>query len=41
MAKGPMLRVVDLTWKITHYMLNFPGEPRLGFIDCGGPSARR
>jgi hypothetical protein len=27
---GP--RVVDLTRPITHEMLNFPGEPRPGFI---------
>jgi kynurenine formamidase len=41
MVKGPKLRVVDLTRKITHEMLNFPGEPRPGFIECGEPSARR
>jgi arylformamidase len=29
-------RIVDLTRKITHEMLNFPGEPRPGFIEFGG-----
>jgi hypothetical protein len=41
MAKGPKLRVVELTWKITHDMLNFPGEPRPGFVQFRGLSARR
>jgi arylformamidase len=36
MAKGRRARVVDLTRKITHEMLNFPGEPRPGFIHFGG-----
>ncbi len=30
------LQVIDLTRKITHEMLNFPGEPRPGFIAFGG-----
>jgi kynurenine formamidase len=29
-------RLVDLTRRITHEMLNFPGEPRPGFIAFGG-----
>ena len=36
MAKTKMPRIVDLTRKITHEMLNFPGEPRPGFIAFGG-----
>ncbi len=28
-------RVIDLTRKITHEMLNFPGEPRPGFVHFG------
>ena len=38
MAKGKTVRVVDLTRRITHEMLNFPGEPRPGFIEFGGLS---
>ena len=36
MGKRARVRVVDLTRKITHEMLNFPGEPRPGFIHFGG-----
>ena len=36
MAKTRKPRVVDLTRRITHEMLNFPGEPRPGFIHFGG-----
>lgn len=32
MGKRGRVRVIDLTRKITHEMLNFPGEPRPGFI---------
>ncbi len=32
MARNRQTRIVDLTRKITHEMLNFPGEPRPGFI---------
>jgi kynurenine formamidase len=35
MGKRTRVRVVDLTRKITHEMLNFPGEPRPGFIHFG------
>jgi kynurenine formamidase len=35
MVKRPRVRVVDLTRRITHEMLNFPGEPRPGFIHFG------
>src|SRR5512135_3289422 len=38
MAKGKTVLVVDLTRRITHEMLNFPGEPRPGFIEFGGLS---
>lgn len=38
MAKVRSVRVVDLTRKITHEMLNFPGEPRPGFVKFGGLS---
>lgn len=36
MAKRRRVRIIDLTRKITHEMLNFPGEPRPGFIHFGG-----
>jgi len=36
MGKTRKPRVVDLTRRITHEMLNFPGEPRPGFIQFGG-----
>jgi len=29
-------KLIDLTRKITHEMLNFPGEPRPGFIHFAG-----
>jgi kynurenine formamidase len=35
MAKSERAKVIDLTRKITHEMLNFPGEPRPGFIHFG------
>jgi arylformamidase len=36
MAKEQKPRIVDLTRKITHEMLNFPGEARPGFIQFSG-----
>jgi kynurenine formamidase len=36
MARTRKPRVVDLTRRITHEMLNFPGEPRPGFIRFSG-----
>lgn len=36
MGKRQRARVVDLTRRITHEMLNFPSEPRPGFIHFGG-----
>lgn len=36
MERKKRVRVIDLTRKITHEMLNFPGEPRPGFIHFGG-----
>ena len=36
MVKQVRVRVIDLTRRITHEMLNFPGEPRPGFIHFGG-----
>ena len=36
MGKRARVRIIDLTRKITHEMLNFPGEPRPGFIHFGG-----
>jgi arylformamidase len=36
MARVPKPLVVDLTRKITHEMLNFPGEARPGFIRFSG-----
>jgi kynurenine formamidase len=35
MGKRGRVRIIDLTRKITHEMLNFPGEPRPGFIHFG------
>ena len=35
MAKRERTRLIDLTRKITHEMLNFPREPRPGFIHFG------
>ena len=35
MARNRRVQVIDLTRKITHEMLNFPGEPRPGFIHFG------
>jgi arylformamidase len=35
MLKRRRVRVVDLTRRITHEMLNFPGEPRPGFVHFG------
>jgi arylformamidase len=35
MARKRRVQVIDLTRKITHAMLNFPGEPRPGFIHFG------
>ncbi len=35
MVRKRRARIVDLTRKITHEMLNFPGEPRPGFIHFG------
>ncbi len=36
MPKRRPVKLVDLTRTITHEMLNFPGEPRPGFIHFGG-----